>query len=634
MHRDRRGRALWMALILAPLILAQVTILGSSARAADGASPIARGSSIVHNVILFVPDGLRAPLVDSTTAPTMARLRDEGVNFVNSHSLFPTFTTANASAFATGHGLGDTGDYSNAIYTRLPFQGSVTPFLESDLVQQELNVHLRGNYLHEPSILGSAAALPEEARIQTAVIGKLGPVAIFDPSIFAGSPTVLFDDNTGQPDKGVPLPARWQQAIERAKVRPTAAPGRGDNARSGTFISGLAQQQYFLEVATRVVLPEFAATHRPFVLVYWTRDPDGTQHTQGDGRINGPTSKTAVREADGALAAIEQTLKSLGLLESTNIIVAADHGFSTISKQASGRELSAGFLALDLQALLVKSHQGFTLFDPDRGDAAVDPAKPVMRRGNGLIGESAALPQVIVAANGGSDLIYLPALGRNGPLAEESLAPAAERRRIRALGRQIVQFLTERDYVSGIFIDEKTLGRIAGALSMESIGLIGSALTPRPAIVVNFASTVSSPCEFPAEKALLCTNEISDTEYPAGGGMHGNFNRADTWNFMAARGPDFRKGFMDGIPASNADIGMTIARLLGLDLKPVGALSGRVLTESLIGYQSEPLPEIRAETMSSDPASNGQRTILKTQLAAGHRYFDAGGFKGRTAGLD
>ena len=100
-----------------------------------------------HNLILFVPDGLRAGIVDSTTAPAMARLRDEGVNFVNSHSLFPTFTTANASAFATGHGLGDTGDFGNAIYTRLSIQGSVTPFLESDTVLAELNAALGGNYL-------------------------------------------------------------------------------------------------------------------------------------------------------------------------------------------------------------------------------------------------------------------------------------------------------------------------------------------------------------------------------------------------------------------------------------------------------------------------------------------------------
>src|ERR1700722_250585 len=122
-----------------------------------------------HNLILFVRDGLRAPIVNATTAPTMSRLRAEGVDFVNSHSLFPTFTTANASAFATGHELGDTGDFSNTIYTVLPFQGCVTPFLENDVVLRELNMHFGGNYLHEPSIIATAAALLEPNQISTAL---------------------------------------------------------------------------------------------------------------------------------------------------------------------------------------------------------------------------------------------------------------------------------------------------------------------------------------------------------------------------------------------------------------------------------------------------------------------------------
>ena len=53
-----------------------------------------------HNVILFVPDGLRALMVNPDTAPTFAAIRDQGVNFKNPHSLFPTFTTPNASAMA------------------------------------------------------------------------------------------------------------------------------------------------------------------------------------------------------------------------------------------------------------------------------------------------------------------------------------------------------------------------------------------------------------------------------------------------------------------------------------------------------------------------------------------------------
>ena len=77
-------------------------------------------SNTPRNLILFVPDGLRGRIVTPQTAPTMAEIRDKGVNFKNSHSLFPTFTTANASAISTGHYLGDTGDFSNTIYTGYP----------------------------------------------------------------------------------------------------------------------------------------------------------------------------------------------------------------------------------------------------------------------------------------------------------------------------------------------------------------------------------------------------------------------------------------------------------------------------------------------------------------------------------
>ena len=36
------------------------------------------------------------------------------------------------------------------------------------------------------------------------------------------------------------------------------------------------------EVAGRVVLPMFKARGKPFVLVFWSRDPDGSQHSKGD----------------------------------------------------------------------------------------------------------------------------------------------------------------------------------------------------------------------------------------------------------------------------------------------------------------------------------------------------------------
>ncbi|HXW48710.1 MAG TPA: alkaline phosphatase family protein, partial [Xanthobacteraceae bacterium] len=60
-----------------------------------------------HNVVLFISDGLRFCMVDTSTAPTMASIARGGVSVRNSHALFPTFTTANASGMATGHMLGD-----------------------------------------------------------------------------------------------------------------------------------------------------------------------------------------------------------------------------------------------------------------------------------------------------------------------------------------------------------------------------------------------------------------------------------------------------------------------------------------------------------------------------------------------
>ncbi len=86
------------------LLSASLIALTATAASAQNAAP--------RNLILFVPDGLRGRIVTPQTAPAMAEVRDKGVNFKNSHSLFPTFTMANGSAMATGHYLGDTGMFS------------------------------------------------------------------------------------------------------------------------------------------------------------------------------------------------------------------------------------------------------------------------------------------------------------------------------------------------------------------------------------------------------------------------------------------------------------------------------------------------------------------------------------------
>jgi hypothetical protein len=261
--------------------------------------------------------------------------------------------------------------------------------------------------------------------------------------------------------------------------------------------------------------------------------------------------------------------------------------------------LPPGFLSLDLaQALKMP------LIDPDDDYKAIAPGQHT-RLGNGLIGGDRKNPKVVVAANGGSDLVYLP----DGD---------------KAVAKRIVDFLLTQDYVSGIFVDPK-LGKYSGTLTLDDIALEGTAVTPHPALAINFRS-FDTVCGEP----VRCTVEIADTGLQQGQGMHGSFSRADTWNFMAMQGPDFKSQFTDPAPASNADLGRTIAELMHLSPPDKGRLLGRVLTETL---PNGALPVVSTRVVMSEPAPNGLVTVLNMQMVGATRYFDAAGFPGRTVGL-
>ncbi|HVV48641.1 MAG TPA: alkaline phosphatase family protein, partial [Polyangia bacterium] len=118
------------------------TGLGALALVASGGAAGARTPA--RNVIVFVADGLRPVSLNPTDAPTLVRLQKEGVFFANSHALFPTVTTANASAIATGHQLGDTGDFANTLYVGAEIAGSATPFVEDDRVLAALDARFGG----------------------------------------------------------------------------------------------------------------------------------------------------------------------------------------------------------------------------------------------------------------------------------------------------------------------------------------------------------------------------------------------------------------------------------------------------------------------------------------------------------
>jgi hypothetical protein len=90
-------------------------------------------------------------------------------------------------------------------------------------------------------------------------------------------------------------------------------------------------------------------------------------------------------------------------------------------------------------------------------------------------------------------------------------------------------------------------------------------------------------------------------------------------NFMAAIGPDFKSGFTDPAPVSNADVGRTIAHILGLSMQSRGELLGRVMTEALVNGIT---PRVARRTLRSAPTPQGLRTVLQYQLVGSTRYFD------------
>src|SRR5438874_1192468 len=595
------------------LLSASLITLTASAASAQNATP--------RNLILFIPDGLRGKIVTPQTAPAMAEVRDKGVHFKNSHSLFPTFTMANGSAIASGHYLGDTGTFSNTIYTgysSVPAGDTVVPFIENDAVLGDIDEHFNGDYLNEETILKMARA----QGFSTAAIGKLGPTYLFDHTD-GGKSTVVIDDSTGGKN-GVPLSDEMKNALTKASL-PLVTTPRGENSKAGdaktpgTTTANVAQQAYMADVAARVVLPMFKARNKPFVLVFWSRDPDGSQHNTGDSLntitpgINGPTSLAGIKNADNNLAQLRKALDDLGLAASTNIMISSDHGFSTISKESKTSPsakisyedtpkdfLPMGFLALDLAKAL-----NLPLFDPNNKNARIaDNAHP--KAGNGVLGQDPAKPELVVATNGGSDLIYIP--GKDRKFVDRT-----------------IKALLEQDYISGLFVDDE-LGRFPGTLPMSQLGLKGKSVTPTPAIVVNFRSYVAE-CDQPVN----CSVEVSDTVLRQGQGMHGSFGRGDTLNFMAAIGPDFKSGYVDPLPVSNADVGATATKLLGLTPNHKGNLVGRAMSEAMPNGAT---PKATSGSIKSQPSANGLRTVLKFQRVSTQRYFDAAGFPGRTVGLD
>ncbi len=264
-----------------------------------------------------------------------------------------------------------------------------------------------------------------------------------------------------------------------------------------------------------------------------------------------------------------------------------------------------GFLAIDMSHALklpIFTNTGAP-YDASKGERLESGAR---------IGADPAAPDILSVSSGGSEVMYLDA------------------DKAKALTPLIVRFLTQQDYVAAIFVDD-ALGPQPGALPMSAVGLEGTGRTPKPAIYVSFRDYALPACVAKWINPELCSILAANSELQQGQGSHGALTRANTRNFMAAIGPDFKAGYADETPISNADIAPTLAHILGFDLTPKGEIQGRVIAEALHGGPVSMTSAARVRRATR--AVNGFVTVLETQTVGKEIYLDAAGMPGRVVGL-
>src|SRR5688572_7716801 len=137
----------------------------------------------------------------------------------------------NASAIATGHTPGDTGQFANQIFIGYPLYtsgalgqtpGSMVPDVEDPFVLADINRQFGGNYIREASLLAYARSYG----YNTAALGKTGPAAAQDLSEVMGvrgkmrePVTIILDGATGTP-RAVPISAVTAALLKAAGLPP------------------------------------------------------------------------------------------------------------------------------------------------------------------------------------------------------------------------------------------------------------------------------------------------------------------------------------------------------------------------------------------------------------------------------
>ncbi|HXZ88034.1 MAG TPA: alkaline phosphatase family protein, partial [Candidatus Binataceae bacterium] len=316
-------------------------------------------------VLLMVWDGLRPDLVNEQDTPNLYALENRGVRFEHHHSIFPTVTMVNAAGLATGGDAGTSGILGDVMYfapvldsNKIASIPGLAPALDEpiDIENSQILAALDGPGAFNGHLLGLEAigSQVQSAGGYVAVIGKRGPTFLFDGQAAPGASGSAGNYLFVADDMAAPSAAA-------AALASAPAIDRKDPSSVG------ARDAWFAQLVTDRALPaakQAAADGHPAFVVFWQHNPDLIQHVAGLGTA---PAIDALHQCDANLGRIESALSALGIADETDLMVVSDHGFATIRLEVS------------LGDLLVAAG----------------------------IKKSAKSTDVVVAPNGGYDLVYL-----------------------------------------------------------------------------------------------------------------------------------------------------------------------------------------------------------------------------------
>src|SRR6267142_2365194 len=255
-----------------------------------------------RRVIIFVWDGLRADELTPDIAPNYFALTRSGTVFADHHAVYPTFTMMNSASIATGTYPGAHGFYGNVVYAPSAkgrnAKGANIDFSAPAFIQ---------DYKRGGIILDEDAAMPLGFAIELQRAGY--PLPQNSINGYEAGALTLAKDN-GNPTASLP--------IRRLKDGQTANPLDCSGALSRP---GFA---YLTDVFVNYILPN----KKPHLTIFWSKEPDATNHAYGPGTCN---SKDATRMNDEILGRVVEKLRRLGWDKSTDIIITQDHNHSTVS---------------------------------------------------------------------------------------------------------------------------------------------------------------------------------------------------------------------------------------------------------------------------------------------------------------